>query len=155
VCCTVDISAKARCCIADQTKCRSISRTLNSFLAAAYDEPHADCFLLVVVKSMKEIYTDVIYPPVHEGVFDSPFKELPELECYHTLYKIYQDTRSELNYWWFVVMDEQSTVEDTVMLCAWDGAEDLVHTMRVGFRLGNMKLCALSTGHQGFKDTGE
>ena len=110
--------------------------------------------MLTVVRSSEEPRTDVTYPPVHEGVSNSPFKGLTEVECYHTLCRIYRDAGSELRQYYFVIMDEQSVANHTVTLCGWDGGEeDYVHTMRVDFKLGNSQAAALSTGHMGFEDT--
>ena len=107
--------------------------------------------MLVVVKNKAEKYTEVTNPPVDEGVFNSPFKDLSELECYHVLYQMYQDTGSDLNYRFFVIVDEQSVKHQTVKLCGW--YEGVVQTMRVEFNMANIKMGALSVGHCGFPDT--
>ena len=108
--------------------------------------------MLVVIKNKAEKYTEVTNPPVDEVVFDSPFKDLSELECYHALYQMYQDTGSDLNYRRFVIVDEQSVKDQTVKLCGWY-EECIVQTMRVEFNMANIKLGALSVGHCGFSDT--
>jgi hypothetical protein len=107
-----------------------------------------------VIRNSTGKYTELTYPPVHEGVYNSPFKGLRELECYDILYQMNRDTKSELYYYYFVIVDEQSIKDHTVKLCGLY-KEGNVQTMRVEFKMANTMLGALSVGHCSFADTGE
>jgi hypothetical protein len=62
------------------------------------------------------------------------------------------DHASELNYRWSVIMDEQSTVNGTVLLAGYADENDEVKTTRVEFKIANTDLGALSVGHLRFDD---
>jgi hypothetical protein len=109
--------------------------------------------MLVVIKNSVEKYTEVTYPPVQEGVFDSPFKCLSDLNCYHALYQMHHGNGSDLNYRYFVIVDAETIKDQTVKLCGYFHEEGIVKTMRVEFKMGNVKMGALSVGHCGFPDT--
>ena len=106
----------------------------------------------MVIRTSEEKHIDPTNPPVDEGVSNSPFKGLSELECYHKLHQIYEDTGSELYHYFFIIMDERSIKDDTVLLCGYFDDEDKVETMRVKFDRAQVKISVLSIGHQGFED---
>ena len=108
-------------------------------------------FMLVVVRSLREKYDDVTYPPQHLDISDSPFKGMDALACCHTLRKLNQETDSELNYYYFIIMDEQSMEDSTVLVAGYED-ESKIHTRRVEFRFANTRLGALSTGHKGWNE---
>ena len=119
-------------------------------MSAAYDlQP--DSFMLCVVRSSEENYKKNTPPPIHEGVVDSPFKGKDEMGCHRTLKAINEKTGSEINYWYFAIMDEQSLRDHSVLLAGYYD-ETLILTTRAEANLGNIQLGALSVGHQAFPE---
>lgn len=57
-----------------------------------------------------------------------------------------RDKGSELNYNWFVVLDERSIKDETVELAGWNGEEGVVETVRASFEVANTAITAHSAG---------
>ena len=114
--------------------------------------------MLVIVRDNKEKHEDVTNPPIDKGVFESPFKGKTAVECYHVLDSIRNETGSELNHWYFVVMDQQSKEDGSVLLVGYEEGEGdkiSVCTVRTYFRGANAHLASLSIGHIGWDEVQE
>ncbi len=156
VCCTVDMSGEVRDKIATFSNSGLIAlysnsnhistQLLNTFLTKTYNAPNSRPydFMLIVVRSREQKYTDPENLPVHEDVVASPFKGKNASECHDILHDIRRETGSEFDYEYFVVMDEQSAKDVTVLLVGADDEE--VSTMRVEFEIAKATLLARFAG---------
>ena len=109
---------------------------------------------MIIVRDEEEIYTEVTHPPIREGIYDSPFKGKSLYECYEMFRRMNRRNGVELNYWFFVVLDERSLRDGTAILAAWntEQEEGIIHG-RAKFKNVNSQIVCLSIGHQGFEDT--
>jgi hypothetical protein len=90
-------------------------------------------------------------PTENDSNPDSPFiGESPE-ECYQLLVKLRKDTKSEVDIERFVIMDERSTTDDTVLLVNTYLEEDLktwgIETLRASIESSGLALVLYETGH--------
>lgn len=119
---------------------------MNSFLSKTRDDPtlKPDDFALVVVRSREGRYEDEEALPVFEGVFNSPFKGRDLVDCHRILSDIRRETSPGLDDVYFVVMDEHSIKEETVLIVEAD--EESVSKERVAFETANALLLARFAG---------
>jgi hypothetical protein len=99
---------------------------------------------LTVIRNRQDSYQEPERLPVSEGVSDSPFKGKTPLECHHLLLEMMNSTSPKLECFYFVVMDEQTIKDETVLLVGM--VEGQIHMMREQFEIANSKLNALSAG---------
>jgi hypothetical protein len=107
----------------------------------------------VFVDSLTEVYTDEteIGDMEDEQIRtitspDSPFKGKPPAEC-HQLLRQLRRNESDIDYCSFVVMDERSLTDDTVLLVNAPGEgeeEGDVQTIRVAFEIAHWRLSGYS-----------
>ncbi|QIX01593.1 hypothetical protein AMS68_007110 [Peltaster fructicola] len=107
---------------------------MQSFLGATYkrsfpsarrydrDALEEDSQDIVVIRNTTDKHTSATLPPVSRDVTDSPFRSKSNQECFEILDRIYRETGSEIQTWDFVVMDERSLADSTVVVVANEGS---------------------------------
>jgi hypothetical protein len=104
---------------------------------------------MVFIDSNSTYYDKVSQAPIeHDRNPQSPYiGKIPE-ECHALLVKLCKDTRSELLTYYFAIMDERSTQDDTVLLVCAETNEDLpLPTLRATFRASGTALMLYHSGH--------
>ena len=106
----------------------------------------------VFVDSLTQIYTDEteigdMEDEQHRTITspESPFKGKPPAEC-HQLLRQLRRNESDIDYCSFVVMDERSLTDDTVLLvnALGEGEEGEVQSIRVAFEIAHWRLSGYS-----------
>ena len=105
---------------------------------------------LVFVDTIEDYYDEAAEAPVEEeGSPNSPFTGKTPQECYQLL-KLIEDTESEIVPYYFAIMDERSTQDDTVLLvCAEQNLEGEVvsfPTVRATFKASALALILYDVG---------
>lgn len=81
---------------------------------------------------------------------DSPFKNKTPAECQRLLFQLRQETDSDIDYTSFVIMDERSLQDDTVLLVLADDGEavgdDGICSIRVSFEIAQWRLSGYMIG---------
>jgi hypothetical protein len=107
------------------------------------------------IDSLSEIYTDSTEIGTMEDERkksvtspDSPFKGKSPVECYRLLRALRLETSSDIDYNSFIVMDERSLADDTVLLvsASEDGQEGEVRSFRVSFEIVHWRLLGYMDG---------
>lgn len=65
------------------------------------------------------------------------------------------ETGSELNYKWFVILDERSIEDESVLLAGYDAEEEQIETVRTTFEIAGAEIGALSVGMHGMSEDRE
>ncbi|KAG9560702.1 hypothetical protein KCU71_g8824, partial [Aureobasidium melanogenum] len=79
----------------------------------------------VFVDSIDDCYDEPSEAPIKgPSNLDSPFINKTPQECSQLLIKLCEDTESEIIHQYFIIMDERSTRDDTVLLVSAEDAED-------------------------------
>lgn len=134
-------------------------QTLNLLLTEAYEDSPNDCYFLVLIRDSEAVYgyKDVTHPPVVEGISNSPFKGKSQTECYHILKTMCEEKGSDLNYGYFLIIDERSLEDKTVLICcSWpEDQDESFLTVRVRFVRANTITMCLSIGHTGWDEVEE
>ncbi|KAI5358950.1 hypothetical protein Slin15195_G114010 [Septoria linicola] len=74
-------------------------------------------FHMVFIDTLDDYYEDETQAPVQaSSSASSPFKGKSPHECYLLLRQLVKDTESQVNWQLFVVVDERSLQDDTVIL---------------------------------------
>jgi hypothetical protein len=108
---------------------------------------------VVFVDCVDNYYDERSWAPVEDDSDpDSPFIGKTPQECHQLLMKLRKDTESEIDTNMFVIMDERSTKDDTVLLVTVerdDGGENEVlamPTLRATFQVTNTTLALYAVG---------
>lgn len=106
-----------------------------------------DDWNFVFVDSIDKKYDEPSLAPV-EGPSDpnSPFIGKTPQECHELLLKLCEDTESELLHWYFMIMDERSMRDDTVLLVR-AGNDSELSSVRATFETSASALVCYLTGH--------
>ncbi|KAH0370211.1 hypothetical protein KCU65_g2635, partial [Aureobasidium melanogenum] len=101
----------------------------------------------VFVDSIDKYYDEPSFAPV-EGPSNpnSPFIGKTPEECHKLLLKLCEDTESELLHMYFMVMDERSIQDDTVLLVRAEDDTDISY-VRATFETSAESLVCYLTGH--------
>lgn len=82
---------------------------------------------------------------------NSPFISKTPEECSQMLLKLQRDTESEIMPHYFMIMDERSQKDDTVLLVS-AGIEAPVYTVRASFGASAQAIVLYLTGHRGIEE---
>lgn len=85
---------------------------------------------------------------------DSPFINKTPEECSQLLLQLCENTESEMIPHYFIIMDERSTQDDTVLLVCADEDEP-VHTVRATFEVSADEVTLYLTGHGSAEEDAE
>lgn len=81
---------------------------------------------------------------------DSPFKNKTPVQCQRLLFQLRQQTNSDIDYTSFVIMDERSLRDDTVLLVIADDGESVedhqICSIRVSFEIAQWRLSGYMIG---------
>jgi hypothetical protein len=87
---------------------------------------------------------------------NSPFIGKTPLECSQMLHQLCQETESELLKNYFIIMDERTTRDDTVLLVSGGDDEDWpLCSVRASFEISATRLVCYLTGHLGIEEDAE
>jgi hypothetical protein len=118
-----------------------------------------DWWGLVFVDCIDEYYDEASAAPMEmDSDPDSPFIGKTPQECHQLLLKLRDDTESEIIPDHFIIMDERSTQDDTVLLVCVErdnGGENEVSDMpilRATFQCSAQKLMLYEMGHCGIHE---
>lgn len=111
-----------------------------------------DKWWLVFVDSIEDYYDEASEAPIEDNSNpNSPFIGKTPQECHQLLFKLLEDTESEILANYFAIMDERSTQDDTVLLvCAvMDPDNDawVYPTVRATFQASALALILYYSGH--------
>jgi hypothetical protein len=114
---------------------------------------------MVFIDSSNTYYDKVSQAPIeHDSNPQSPYIGKTPEQCHAMLVKLCEDTEFELLTYYFAIMDEQSTQDDTVLLvCAEMSSdeenEDLaLPTLRATFRASGTALMLYHSGHSSVEE---
>jgi hypothetical protein len=114
---------------------------------------------MVFIDSSNTYYDKVSQAPIeHDSNPQSPYIGKTPEQCHAMLVKLCEDTAFELLTYYFAIMDEQSTQDDTVLLvCAEMSSdeenEDLaLPTLRATFRASGTALMLYHSGHSSVEE---
>ncbi|KAI4745923.1 hypothetical protein E4T50_03725 [Aureobasidium sp. EXF-12298] len=85
---------------------------------------------------------------------DSPFINKTPEECSQLLLKLCEDTESEIIPHYFIIMDERSTQDGTVLLVTAD-TDQPVYTVRATFEVSAEEVTLYLTGHASAEEDAE
>lgn len=89
---------------------------MDRFIKANNDFQIENDFYMVFIDNLDEDYDEPSERPVTEASSsDSPFKGKTTQECYRLLMQLRED-EADIDYGLFVIMDERSTQDDTVLI---------------------------------------
>ncbi|KAG9738852.1 hypothetical protein KCU73_g9626, partial [Aureobasidium melanogenum] len=102
----------------------------------------------VFVDSIDEYYNEPSFAPVKGSSNpDSPFIGKTPEECHQLLLKCCEDTESESLHWYFMIMDERSMQDDTVLLVRAGDDDTELSSVRATFETSASALVCYLTGH--------
>lgn len=121
---------------------------MNLFLkASGIDE--CDTWNFVFVDSLDYCYDKPSVVPVHASNLDSPFISKTPIECSRMLFRLCEGTGSEIIPFYFIIMDERSKQDHTVLLV---NAEEPLQTVRATFEASAQSIVLYLTGHRGIEE---
>ncbi|KAI5205235.1 hypothetical protein E4T42_09398 [Aureobasidium subglaciale] len=111
-----------------------------------------DTWDFVFVDSIDHCYDQPSAVPVETPSNpDSPFISKTPYECSQLLLKLREDTESEIIPHYFIIMDERSLQDDTVLLVT-AGLDEPVNTVRATFGASAQAIVLYLTGHRGIEE---
>ncbi|KAH0037863.1 hypothetical protein KCU78_g1593, partial [Aureobasidium melanogenum] len=126
---------------------------------SGYEEDWWEC---VFVDSISHCYDEISETPVEsDSDPNSPFIGKTPEECHRLLLKLREDTESEIPTDFFMIMDEKSIQDDTVLLVSVTGEEDEqtgirdLLTLRATFEVSAKELMLYSIGHWTIEEDAE
>ncbi|KAG9671529.1 hypothetical protein KCU99_g4778, partial [Aureobasidium melanogenum] len=126
---------------------------------SGFEEDWWEC---VFVDSISHCYDEISETPVEsDSDPNSPFIGKTPEECHRLLLKLREDTESEISTDFFMIMDEKSVQDDTVLLVSVTGEEDEetgirdLLTLRATFEVSAKELMLYSIGHWTIEEDAE
>jgi hypothetical protein len=115
---------------------------------------------MVFVDTIDDYYSEIARVPTEEDSSpDSPFIGKSPEECFQLLVKLREDTESEIMPDFFIIMDERSTTDDTVLLVYIYLKEDYetwgVKTLRASFEASGLALMMYHVGRSSVEEDAE
>jgi hypothetical protein len=117
---------------------------------------------MVFLDSTNTYYDKVSQAPIeHDSNQQSPFIGKTPEQCHAILVKICKNTGSELTTYYFAIMDERSSQDDTVLLvCAETNSDEededqALPTLRATFRASDTALILYHSGHSSVAEDAE
>lgn len=121
-----------------------------------------DDWKLVLVDSIGDYYDEPSLAPMEDDSDpNSPFIGKTPQECHRLLLKLRNDTESKIMPDFFVIMDERSTIDNTILLVTAErdlGGENEVlalPTLRATFQASALALMLYETGHSTIEEDAE
>lgn len=128
-------------------------------MSSGYEEDWWEC---VFVDSVSHCYSEISETPVESGSDpNSPFIGKSPQECHQLLSKLQEDTESDITSDFFMIMDERSMQDDTVLLVSVTGERDEetggreLLTLRATFEVSAKELVLYSIGHWTIEEDAE
>ncbi|KAG9593868.1 hypothetical protein KCU77_g6339, partial [Aureobasidium melanogenum] len=119
---------------------------LNRFIE--HNDYDMDNWNFVFVDSLDECYTEPSFAPVKgPGNPNSPFIGKTPRECSRMLVKLCDDTGSDIIPLHFIIMDERSIQDDTVLLVTAEYQDNPLSSVRATFEASASALDLYLTGH--------
>lgn len=116
------------------------------------DIDEEDDWNFVFVDTINHCYDKPSAVPVEaQSNPNSPFISKTPEECSQMLLKLQEDTESEIIPHYFMIMDERSRKDDTVLLVS-AGIESPVYTVRASFGASAQAIVLYLTGHRGIEE---
>ncbi|KAH0351988.1 hypothetical protein KCU81_g2116, partial [Aureobasidium melanogenum] len=120
-------------------------------VTSGYEEEWWEC---VFVDDLTNYYDDISSPPVESASNPhSPFINKRPQKCHNLLLKLREETESEITTEFFMIMDQRSMRDDTVLLVSVTGDRDEetgvreALTLRASFEVSARELMLYSIGH--------
>ena len=118
---------------------------------------YEDKWNLIFVDSIDDYYDEATEAPVEEGGRpNSPFIGKTPQECYQLPERLVENTESEIIPYYFAIMDERSTQDDTVLLVSADEDPETevisFPTIRATFQASALALMLYFTGHSSVEE---
>jgi hypothetical protein len=132
-------------------------QTMNRLLEDSGILDDDDISNFAFVDSIDDYYDGPSEMPVESASDpDSPFIGKTPLECSQMLHQLCQETESELLKNYFIIMDERTTRDDTVLLVSAGDDEDWpLRSVRASFEVSATRLVCYLTGHLGIEEDAE
>ncbi|KAK4500907.1 hypothetical protein PRZ48_009099 [Zasmidium cellare] len=138
VCCTTPVS----------------DEIIHTFLHRAYHEEGGGDPLLVVVDNLDVKYEMPAEPPCHISSF--PFEGRTNAECRNLLRKHVEEYDSDIEPDLFVIFDERTTYDSTVLVLDGDvQGDDEPHTIRVYMQYATLFLASADVGNTTVEESNE
>ncbi|KAH0374062.1 hypothetical protein KCU65_g367, partial [Aureobasidium melanogenum] len=129
----------------------SVELMTRFILTSGFEEEWWEC---VFIDSITHYYDEISSPPVEcSSNPHSPFINKTPQECHNLLLKLHEDTDSEITTEFFMILDERSTRDDTVVLVSITGDRDDetgergALTLRASFEVSAQELMLYEIGH--------
>lgn len=126
---------------------------------SGFEEEWWEC---VFVDSTSHCYDDISETPVEsDSDPNSPFIGKTPQECHQMLLKLRDETESEITTDFFMIMDERSIRDDTILLVSVTGDDDEATglrdllTLRASFEVSAKELMLYSIGHWTIEEDAE
>jgi hypothetical protein len=117
---------------------------------------------MVFIDDSNTYYDKVSQAPIeHDSNPQSPYIGKTPEQCHAMLVKLCKDTGSQLLTYYFAIMDERSTRDDTVLLVCAEMSSDEEHedlalpTLRATFRASGTALMLYHSGHSSVAEDAE
>jgi hypothetical protein len=127
------------------------------------NEVDDEVWVLVFVDCLDNYYDEPSMVPTDaDSDPDSPFLNKSPEECFKLLHKLREDTESEIATDLFVIVDERSAQDDTVLLVVAGGNDAIsetegweMKTLRVTFQASGQAMVLYMTGHSSMDEDRE
>ncbi|KAI5198001.1 hypothetical protein E4T39_07007 [Aureobasidium subglaciale] len=130
----------------------SLDQDIMNRLLIDSDIDKEDIWDFVFVDSINYCYDEPSTVPVEVNSNpDSPFISKTPDECSQMLFKLHEDTKSKIIPHYFMIMDERSLQDDTVLLVT-AGIDEPVSTVRASFGASAQAIVLYLTGHRGIEE---
>lgn len=107
-----------------------------------------DCYL-VIIDDISQTYTEESDIDEDAGLTAAPFEGKMPRECCQILRRMRSETDSDIDYWNFVIMDERSLQDDTVLLVHDRMGDGQVQFVRAAFEIAFFALTSYMTDETG------
>ncbi|CAD0096260.1 unnamed protein product, partial [Aureobasidium vineae] len=130
----------------------SLSKDIMNRLLIDSDINEEETWDFVFVDNINHCYDQPSAVPVktHSNP-ESPFVSKTPYECSQLLLKLREDTKSNIIPHYFMIMDQRSLQDDTVLLVT-AGIDEPVYTVRASFGASAQAIVLYPTGHRGIEE---